>query len=264
MKSDERILRRVRGYNLFACEAKYHRRCLQNYCSILYYRSDNQENKDTQTLLEADHKYAYDCVYDYIKDYILKGKVCNLSHLRNMYIEKLSETDSVNPNYKSENLKEKMLKDTRINQRISMVKVKPKNREFVIVYSNHISVADAIAKGFMLAQQDLIKDSAEFLADQIKTAFKEEEDMPWPPTADDLTYDQVHVPPDLYRFLLILIGGSETKYSIRTERLATSIAQDLMKAATNGDWVQPKHVLLSTTLRHLFRSKEVSLFTCLT
>ena len=258
-KKDEVLLRRIRGYELFACEARYHRRCLSNYCSVLYYRSNNQENIDEQNLKEAAHREAYKVVYDYIVRYIVPGKVCNLLTLREMYVNKLSETQFANPGYRNENLKEKIEKDKRINLKVSMVTVKPPNspREFTIIFSKFISVASAVSKSFILAQADLVKDSAEFISDKIKTAYKESTPMPWPPTAADLSYDKVTIPPDLFRFLLILIGGSESQYSQRTERLASSIRQDFLKAVTNGDWKQPKHILLGTTLRHLFRSKEV-------
>ena len=40
-------------------------------------------------------------------------------------------------------------------------------------------------------------------------------------------------------------------------RLASSLGQDICKATTYGQWDQPKHILLGTTLRHLFQSAEI-------
>ena len=39
--------------------------------------------------------------------------------------------------------------------------------------------------------------------------------------------------------------------SAKTKRIANSISEDICYAASNGEWVMPKHVLLPMTVRHL-------------
>ena len=41
-------------------------------------------------------------------------------------------------------------------------------------------------------------------------------------------------------------------------RLINSIGQDICGAATRGQWKPPKHIFLSMTLRHLYRSTELT------
>ena len=65
-------------------------------------------------------------------------------------------------------------------------------------------------------------------------------------------------PEELRRFLILFIAGKEKNYSSQVERRAFSIRADMCRAATNGEWKLTKHILLTVTLRHLFRGKEVS------
>ena len=60
-------------------------------------------------------------------------------------------------------------------------------------------------------------------------------------------------PNDLQLFLRILSNGKAER-SERIELLVSSIGQDLCRAATKGQWSQPKHYLLCLTLGHLSRS----------
>ena len=39
--------------------------------------------------------------------------------------------------------------------------------------------------------------------------------------------------------------------------MSLSIGQDICRAATCGEWKLPKHILLSMTLRHLYRSEQL-------
>ena len=41
-------------------------------------------------------------------------------------------------------------------------------------------------------------------------------------------------------------------------RIVQSIGQDICRAVTNGEWKLPKHILLSTTVRHLYRSRKLT------
>ena len=74
---------------------------------------------------------------------------------------------------------------------------------------------------------------------------------------DDYLNDANIVPDELDFLLKMIICGSNRMSSKRVERLSNSLGQDICRAATNGEWKLPKHLLVCMSLRHLFRSKEL-------
>ena len=94
----------------------------------------------------------------------------------------------------------------------------------------------------------------------ILRAFKESKDLPWPPTANDMELNaESLLPPDLVRFLsLVMAGKEDTDMSEKTKRLVFSIGQDMCRVVSEGEWKLPKHILLCMTVRHLFRSKQLT------
>ena len=80
-KGDEKLLIRIRGKDLFACEAKYHRKCRKTYCNILYRGSE--VNKKTQSDMASAHAQAYEKVTDYIAREIIRGGWCLQGWVRN-------------------------------------------------------------------------------------------------------------------------------------------------------------------------------------
>jgi hypothetical protein len=74
------------------------------------------------------------------------------------------------------------------------------------------------------------------------------------PTANDLKSTQMILPSELVKFLTCWLSGKDAIGTQKQERLMQSLGQDLCRAATNSQWKLPKHILISVTLRHLFRS----------
>ncbi|XP_049337187.1 uncharacterized protein LOC111196954 [Astyanax mexicanus] len=69
------------------------------------------------------------------------------------------------------------------------------------------------------------------------------------------------LPADLVKFLnLVLTGRADIdgEKCEKTQRLVYSITQDVCRAATNSTWKLPKHILLCATVRHLYRSKQLT------
>ncbi|CAL8293470.1 unnamed protein product [Arctogadus glacialis] len=67
------------------------------------------------------------------------------------------------------------------------------------------------------------------------------------------------LPSDLMRFLTLIISGdADLEKSEKTRCLVPSISQDICRAVTKGEWKLPKHILLCTTIRHLYRSKQLT------
>ena len=88
---------------------------------------------------------------------------------------------------------------------------------------------------------------------------KKRDALPWPPTASYLQTVDDPVPEGLQRFLHnVICGQYSVQPSGRTNRIVSSIGQDICRAATRGRWILPKHIVVCVTLRHLFRSAKLS------
>ena len=87
---------------------------------------------------------------------------------------------------------------------------------------------------------------------------KAEGSVPWPPKANDLLSKSSEGPALLQRLLSIIISGKPyERASDKKVRLVNSFTQDICYAATNGQWLMPKQLLLSLTLRHITGSAEL-------
>ena len=75
--------------------------------------------------------------------------------------------------------------------------------------------------------------------------FEKAVELPWPPTATYLEGMDDPLPHHLREFLQVTVTGSSDSASIseRVERLVSSIGQDICRAAANGKWKLPKHIL---------------------
>ena len=237
-KDDQNLLTRIRGYDLFACEANYHNSCKAAYVNYMYKKAEitesDKKHKKFVNDRNAAHKVAYETVVSYINKHIVcPKKLCKLTDLTAVYIRALSDTDFPSPDFRSDDLKSKLLNDEYFSNLISLVKVQlPRNICVNLVYSTGIDIGEAIAAAYKLANRDIHKQCAVELAANIKSVYKESKELPWPPTADDLKADDAEIPGDLLRFLTLLISGKDVNYSPKTERLAFSIRSDLCRAAT--------------------------------
>ena len=67
------------------------------------------------------------------------------------------------------------------------------------------------------------------------------------------------IPDELNSFLkYVFFSGKLDKTSTQTDRLVNSVGQDMCRAVTNGEWKLPKHILIAMTIRHLYRSKQLT------
>lgn len=90
----------------------------------------------------------------------------------------------------------------------------------------------------------------------VKVAILKACGMPWPPTGTYLQGTENSVPDSLQKFLWILISGTSSLTSSETtERLVSSLGQDIRRGVT-GKWKLPKHILVCMT--HLFRNAQVN------
>ena len=100
-------------------------------------------------------------------------------------------------------------------------------------------------------------EAAEYLRQAILGAFRNSKEIAWPPTADDLDYSPP-LPPELKSFLKYVISGSNTADCCKhVKRIILSTGQDICHGVSNVRWKLPKHILLASTIRHLYRGKKL-------
>ena len=118
-----------------------------------------------------------------------------------------------------------------------MIQKEKGSLSFWLVYSSELSVRDAIASSYRLASKDQFSEVALFLRKVIMKAHKEAEELPWPPTAEEIACrSDEQVPIDLKRFLNLVLSGNEKETSEKTLRLVVSIGQDVCRTVSNGEW----------------------------
>ena len=264
-----RLLRKVKGTDLFAAEAHFHEICYHRFFSDYHNHmsklTNMEESGSDQARMTAAHKAAYNVVKELIMNQVIdKQQVLPLTVLRDRYVVELNAQGTPNPDYRSTKLMAKIEKDSDLARYISFAKVCLKDRGCLsmwLVYCTTITLDDAIASAYKLGTVDFVKHSALCLRQSIEKAFHEMPDLPWPPTADELNArSENEVPETLKEFLHFVISGSDSssEQCEKTQRLIYSIGQDLCRAVTNGEWKLSKHILLCTAVRHLFRSRQLT------
>lgn len=261
-RKDEDLARRIRGVDLFAAEAKYHSSCRKKYVDRTAWRSKDEEAKKLTLDLEKTHDLCFATVCAEIDRRIIVNKeVMKLSDLRDFYVAHLSETEFSNPDYRTEKLKSKLVSHELYGNKLCFVGLDRQGGKFQseLVFSCGMDISTAVKNGYMLGCSDEVGNVARLLHGIIGDAFANASKLPWPPTAANLQAADDPVPENLQRFLRILISGQNcVGKSGKIERLISSIGQDLCRAATKGRWKLQKHILVCMTLRHLFRSAQLS------
>ena len=256
--SDYFMLRKIKGYDLFACEAQYHRLCRKEYIRKPTNLSMDFDLKLQQSDMEAAHRDAFTNVCSIVDNKLIKeGGIIKLSDLREIYVAGLEKTPFASPKYRSDNLKAKLVKC--YNEQLSFVQLGSQGRyQSSIVYKSSVDIGSLVRMTYELSSTDRLSKMALQLYDSIIEKFKTTEAYLWPPTARDLEDQDDILPTDLKEFLTILITGREShSSSAKVTPLVLSLGQDLCRSVTNGLWKLPKHILLCLTLRHMFRSAEL-------
>ena len=256
--NDEKLLRRIRGFDVFSCEAKYHPSCRLKYIrDPAAWQSKDEESKSEQKDLEKAHNEAFQKVCVRVEQEVLQLQmIVKLSDLCDTYISALSETNHQNENYRREKLKRKLEKAYGKKLVFASPYRKAGEYQSMLVYSSEMNTEKAIITAYELGCADTVKDTALYLRTLITEAFQKSENLPWPPTDEYLQNHDI-LPHELKKFLNYLLAGQAEDHTPKVQRLVTSLGQDILRAVTKGHWKLPKHILLCMTLRHLFRSKEL-------
>ena len=152
-----------------------------------------------------------------------------------------------------------MENDPDISELIAVSKIEWKGSvSFWLTFSSKIPIAEAVAASYLLASKDHLKDRAKYLQDSILNAFIKSKEMTWPPTLEDITSEPL--PEELQCFLNLVLSGNEPEMvqDDRTKRFIYSIGHDVCRAVSQGRWKLAKHILICITIRHLYRSKQLT------
>ena len=97
-------MNRIGGFNLFACQAKYHKCCRTQYLQKPEkWRSKSDESAMLQNKLEEAHIKAFKHICEILEDEVIDGKkVVKLSDLRKEYAKILETAEFANPDYRGE------------------------------------------------------------------------------------------------------------------------------------------------------------------
>ena len=255
MKQDEQLLVRIRGHDLFASEAKFHKTCRMKYMQKPEkWRSIDEEAQHHQGELEEAHRQAFDVVCDAIeRDVLMAKKIMKLSDLRQMYVTSLQTSKYANPDYRGSKLKLKLEKHEPFRERLSFCDM----GKSYIIFSTAIDVQTAVKEAFQLGSRDMIESAGSHLRLSILDDFSNAPELKWPPGPSDLTQMDDVVPDALRKLLCCIITGTTSSMSPRRQRLVQSIGQDICRAATNGSWKLPKHIIMCMSLRHQYRSEKL-------
>ena len=261
------VYRRVQGQDLWAREAKFHQRCLNEFTieyGALKKKEQSETNSNTASTQlfssrpEAHHQ-VLEQVANHIKEHVIEGmEILEMNSLLQLYVDHLEKCGFSASNYKSSRLRTH-IENHAIGGSVCFTKSDVKGCvSTILVYNSALTISDAVQFAFKFRSRDQTKAFALQIQKSILKAFEESPHLPWPPTSEDLGSTPL-IPDRLKRFLSVVIGETDNiDYSDKLNRLVYSIGQDLCRAATKSKWKLPKHILLASTLRHLYRSKKLT------
>uniref|UniRef100_UPI00358EEDC6 uncharacterized protein n=1 Tax=Myxine glutinosa TaxID=7769 RepID=UPI00358EEDC6 len=229
VRNDETLLLRIRGHDLFACEAKFHRSCRNRYTqNPEKWRSDRLDEQERQREVEKAHQMAMAEVTKVVgKEIIAEKKIMKLSVLLKVYTNRLQDSPHPNPNFRSTNLKKKLEKYDAYQRSLGFCQMG--DFQSYLVYNTQINVDSAVRKAYQLASEDTVALVGTQMHQSIQEAYNNSTEVKWPPTAQDLTNNQIVIPAEIERFLLYAITGKAVHTSARVHRLVQSIGQDIAR-----------------------------------
>ena len=176
-KSDEKLLKRIRGFDLFACEAKYHKSCRTQYVQKPEkWRSKSDESKMLQNKLEETHDKAFSHVCEILENEVIKRKkVIKLNDLRKEYVKILEATEFANPGYRGEKIKSNIEKSEQFKEKVSFCPLGDDTRfHSYIIFNRDTDIADAIKESYKLGSQNIVLEAGIKLRHVIKRHFQKQ------------------------------------------------------------------------------------------
>ena len=179
--------------------------------------------------------------------------------MREAYVASLASTEYRNPDYRGNKLKSKIEKHEKYANSIGFTRLSSSSKfATYLVFNKNTPIQDLVKHSYQLGAADTMTQAGLSGREAIKKAFQSTPPLEWPPSPAKL-YDTDIVPSSITHLLGYLMFGKPIhKNDTIRYRLIDSIGQDICRAVTYGRWKLPKHIALSMTIRHLFRSKELA------
>jgi len=225
-KNDSNVLA-ITSDDIIAKEASYHASCYKTYTRICYKSKSNQRNDDDSAVEDP----ASDRVRQFLDDLVNSPDVIKFTDVVAVYEDELQK-NGVDQSYITSlknNLKRKICAE-----RNDINFLTASNNKNLLCYPNTLSMA-SLVKRFYLIRNELsaIKEASESKQMMVKAAEtlrieigNLRDEMPWPPTPNDLSVDNFVAPALLRTFLQSLLTGKFTgKGSTRVRRLTASFYQ---------------------------------------
>ena len=239
------MLRRIDGFDLFSCGAKYHPSCRRAYIRDPGRGSScDQENIQEQAAVENAHaKHLKGCAKlsmtkwsPTIKwlGFVIWGK----------HVSSLKETSFPNPNYRAEKVKKKLENVQAYKGHLGFCPYGATLQfHSYLLYNLKTEVEEVIKASYELGCGNDVEKVARILRDEILQRFQEADKNTWPLTVQDLDPDIPVVRKLLRQFLKAVLSG-DTAPSDRVDRLVNSIGQDICRAVSKGQWKLPNRDFL--------------------
>ena len=211
------MLCKIRGVDLFAKEAQFHECCRQQY---LVQRAPQLDAASGSSKKDAIQK-AFTQVCDHINaEVILKGQVVKLVSLTTLYNDTLKQFgECAASQITSSNLRQKIESCPVIKDSVEFSS--DTYKETLLFSKCQESMKTTVRSAYEMGITDWCKEVSHDLHKRIVNAFKNSEEIPWPPTAHNLPDPNDVIPSEVLQFVSNLICG-ERKPSHREESLATS------------------------------------------
>lgn len=154
-RNDQKLLTRIRGVDMYACGAKYHRSCHAKYCQDpIKWRSPDKEKKEKQESMVEAHANAFASVCKIVDDVVLKQRnILMLKNLCDTYRHTLENSDHKNPNFRSENLKTKLEKH--YGSHLSFCPLGQFHS--YILYNSNVEINQVMKYAYELGSKDVIE-----------------------------------------------------------------------------------------------------------
>jgi hypothetical protein len=264
-KNDFDLRGRIDDYDLAAKECRYHESCRRGYT-----RANPNMSCTTDVDLESgasvgnlsELKAAYDSAFQSLCHYIQlnlfqKKQIERLSMLRQHYLSymEVNFPHFHNPQHTAQKLKHKLVSHFGDKLRFWLPQSVCKSE---LVFSASLDIGEAVEAAFNASSSEtaILKQAASILRRNIKDEFSQSPMLSWPPSVETLL--SMSSPKLVTDFIIkVIAGNKESSLTDHKSRLASSIAEDISSAATNGRWTMPKHMLIGMSLRHLTRNVKV-------
>lgn len=277
-RNDKQVLLDVEGKDLIAFRAKYHARAC--YTS---YTSDTNLKGLTKKKLKLDpFTVAFEVIKTTIKSKVLKQKkVISLKGLKDEYVRELEKASINAKTQKLHKLKERIIKH--YGKKVAFVQPSSTKPEYI--YSAELQVATVLE--IILKDKDSSDTQTEEENEAEEQAYDIEDEnlaifhcgiiinrllkgmkttLPWPPSPDNFTRDNIEVPDLLYNLLAYMMTGSapaaegeRVHVDMDVDRMILSVAQDLINITKKGHCITVKNLGLAVAMRSMTGNKDASI-----